>query len=341
MLDARQSFILKAVIQDYIAEAVPVGSNRIVETYQLAASSATVRNSMAELETLGYIIQLHHSSGRVPTDKGYRFYVNSLMAREHLSQTEKRRIQRECDKRFSEIEQLLLIIGKILSQISGCAAVIQTPFLSQSTVKRIELISIDETKILLVLLTNASSVINRVIEVPSPLTPDILEQMTNMLNAKLIGVPLEQIGTGVVSELALELHHGLFLELIKLIIKAIEAEPQGRLFVEGISNLLGQPECHDVTVIKPVLHLLEEPPKLSKVFGTDSSIQGATCVRIGHENRLKELKEFSTITGSYYLDDMAIGNIGIIGPTRMHYERLIPMVAFMAGSISDRMLSLR
>lgn len=342
MLDKRKTFVLKTIIQDYIAEAAPVGSNRLVETHKLTASSATIRNYMAELENEGYLTQPHHSAGRIPTDKGYRFYVNTLMSEEeHISPAEKRHIQKECDHRFSEIENFLLIVGKILSHISGCAAIVQTPSSNQSTVKRIDLILVDKSKLLLIIMTNTSSIINRVIEFPFPLTQKELERTTNLLNIKLRGIPLEHINSNILlADWTFELHQDLFLKTLELLAKTFKEESNGRLLIDGVSNLLEQPECNDLTRIKPVLQLLEGTDKLSKIINSQPYHQ-KTCVRIGHENRVKELKEFSIITSPYYVDDAPLGSIGILGPTRMHYQKLIPLVEFIAEQVSNKIHNMR
>lgn len=335
MLDERKAFILKAVVQDYITEGVPVGSGRLVGAYHFPASSATVRNSMAELENEGYLTQPHHSSGRIPTDKGYRFYVDSLMTCEKLSLSTKKQIQREYDQRFNEIEEILYITSKILAHISGCAAIVQAPSLKRSVIKHIEILSIDEGKVLLILLTNTNTVINRMIEVPSSVAPSDLEQITSILNAKLTGIFLDQINLDLLDDWKKELFEVFFQRFLEAITKIIEEELKSHLYVDGMSNLLEKPECHDISRIKPVIHLLEKENKLCKAIGF-SSLHEMTGIRIGHENPLKELKEFSIIVSPYYLDNNHIGNIGILGPTRLPYGKLIPMVRFIATYVTGR-----
>lgn len=336
-LDLRKEQILKAVTREYIATAEPVSSALLERRYNLDASSATIRNEMMELELLGYLKQPHHAAGRIPTDKGYRFYVDSLMEVERLSPAEKRMIEEEYEVGSRAIEQFLDQTAKILSQAAHCASMVTTPMKNTLSFRRLELIPLEEGRVLMVLLASTGAVWSQVVQCEGS-SRDELEWASKALNQRLSGVPLARISSFLLEEVAEEIFQRLAVNLLEGISRTMKAESCARVLVGGTSNLLDQPEFRDLQKVKGLLELIEEERRLTQVLHEGMRERGVT-IRIGSENPFRELQECSIITSSYHVGTGAVGSLGILGPTRMPYAKLVSLVRYVAGRLSEELTS--
>jgi len=331
-LEPKKEQLLRAVIKEHIQTASPVAS--LSFGGRLEASSATLRNWMSELENLGYLKQPHTSSGRIPTDYGYRHYVDALLEQEDLPAREKRLIQKALESGVREIEDLVAEAAAIVATITGCTALAISPTQENFILKSLQLVPVTEGKTLLVLLTRSGLVIDRVVEMAIP--ADRLEILGNILNEKLSGISLSHIGPHLLDGFANQMLDNLLKQIVELIEQTVELERKNKMLVEGTHYLLEQPEFQDIQKLKTALELFHKESRLTKFLRRAESLN----VYIGVENPLKDLQEFSVIVAPYGGSDLGYGTIAVVGPTRMNYDRLIPVMRYASMTISSRLQQL-
>jgi len=335
-LEPKKQHLLKIVVKEYIHSAMPVASLMLGETHGLQASSATLRNWMSELESLGYLRQPHASSGRIPTDQGYRHYVDTLMNRENLKPWECRLIRRELEAGFKEIEDVLRQVAEIVSGLGKCTAVILPPMNHDFLVKSLQLVRLDEEKILAVILTQSGLVLDGVVELAC--SAERIETLSNFLNEKLKGVSLLAVNAEILEAIADELETQLLARIMKLISEAVGK--QNKMVVEGTHHLLSHPEFRDVDKFKNTLSVFKmRENQLSKFLGRLGS-ESDVHVFIGYENPLKDLQELSVISAPYKIQSQVAGALALVGPTRMDYDHLIPLIQYAAAQLSERLVRL-
>jgi heat-inducible transcriptional repressor len=333
VLDSRKELLLKAIVREYIQSASPVASLSLGKQEGLDVSPATLRNWMAELEDLGYLKQPHPSSGRIPTNKAYRHYVDMLMEKKNLSPREKRLIARQLEAGFREIEELLEEAAQILSHIGGYAALALQPASPDLILKRLELVPIGKGKALIVLLTESGFVFDKVVELET--TKERLEILSRMLNKELRGSSLLKLDPHFLENAADDLTAYLLSEITKLIAKIVE-EKNSHVFIEGTHRLLDQPEFQDVGKFKNVLEAFRDETRLSRFLGRLGT-QSTLRVLIGEENPLKDFGSLSVIAAPYGSRGIGFGTLAVVGPTRMDYDHLIPLVQYTASILSSRL----
>lgn len=330
-LDPKRELLLKAIVNEYIQSATPVASLSIGGHGGVEASSATIRNWMSELEHLGFLKQPHPSAGRIPTDKAYRHYVNLLMETENLSPRDRRKITKELDARFREVEDLLHQAAEIVSEVGGCTALALQPASKDAVLKKLEMVRVSEERILLVLLTESGFVFNRVVEIEA--SGDRLDTLSRMLNQKLSGVSLSQIGPHLLEGMADEMMAGLLSHVLDLIARTVADENKNKVLVEGTHLLLEQPEFQDLSKFKSAVEVLNKEDKVSRLLGRVGA-HPSLHVYIGDENPLKDFSDFSVIAAPYGTGEIGFGTLAIVGPTRMDYSRLIPLVEYTSAVLS-------
>ena len=333
-LSLRQRQILKAIIHDYITSGVPVGSRRIARRHLSDLSAATIRNVMADLEEIGYLSQPHTSAGRVPTDQGYRFYVDSLMHRPRLSKVEEGRIERGIRPSWGQAEDLMQETSRILSFLSRYTAVVLAPKLTQNTWRRIDFIHLTRERLLVVLVADSGLVQQKVIVIDEVIEQPELDRISRYLNTVLGGVTLQEVRGRIVAQMAEEREefHQLMRRALELSSKTMEAE-EGEVYIGGAANIASQPEFADVRKMKEIFGAFEEKSKLVKILD-ECLAQGGLRVIIGSESDIKEMRELSLIASPYRSGDHALGVLGIVGPKRIPYERMVALVDFTAGLVS-------
>lgn len=336
MLEPRQERILLAVIREYIATAEPVGSSMLSQKLNLECSPATIRSEMARLEEMGYLAHPHTSAGRIPLDRAYRYYVDKLM-RSRIDiepPPEAHAIARDFEDANRELERLIDHTTRVLSQITRYTSVVLGPRLARSLFKYLQLVPVGPRQILLVMMTHTSSIVHKVVEVSSPVDPDRLARLTNMLNDRLHGLSLDAIHQGL-----RRLPEPLEPEIVERVSDATRdllRESTNRAFLEGAANLLDQPEFHDVHKVRALLEVLEHEQMLVEVMDQSLSDTGVMVV-IGAENPVSEMRQCTVVSATYTVDGVPVGSLGVLGPTRLPYERVIPIVRYVADRFGSRL----
>ncbi|MCX7710425.1 MAG: heat-inducible transcriptional repressor HrcA [Clostridia bacterium] len=325
MLDERKRRILRAIIDDYIDTAEPIGSRTIARKHELGLSSATIRNEMADLEEMGYLAQPHTSAGRVPSDKGYRLYVDHLMKVNELSLEDIEGIKRAMEVKINELSQLIRQASVIMSRITKYTSMATTPQLKKSTFKAVQVVPIETGKALVIVVTNAGLVRNTLVKVPERITPDFLIQISNVLNDKLKGLTLNQVNSTIIGEIELEISVSteVLIPILHGIAECISQVDSVDVFLDGTTNILNYPEFRDVVKAREFLSFLDERELISKLLQSEEHKQDEIEIKIGSENHLEGIKDCSLVTATYSVGDVIIGSIGVIGPTRMEYPRVI------------------
>jgi len=334
MVEDRKLAVLRAIVEDYVSTQEPVGSKALVERHQLGVSPATVRNDMAALEDEGLIAQPHTSAGRVPTDKGYRLFVDRLSAVKPLSAAERRAITTLLEGAI-DLDDVVQRSVRLLAQLTRQVAIVQYPTLSRSTVRHIELVTLTSSRLLLVLILSTGRVEQRVVELPEGLSDERIAHIRRQLNRAVIGEKLADASERLVN-LPDAFEQGARAPIAVIVASLVEAmsdqRSDERVVVGGTSNLARFGEGFDAS-IKPMLEALEEHVVLLKLLGEATSPSTLT-VRIGHEVPLEELSSTSVIATGYGPGEHALATLGIVGPTRMDYPGTMATVGAVARYVS-------
>jgi len=342
LLDERKLRILQAIIDDYINTAEPVGSRTIAKKHELGLSSATIRNEMADLEEMGFLEQPHTSAGRVPSDKGYRLYVDHLMKINDLTENEIENIRKAMDIKISELSQIIRNASVVMSQFTKYTSMAVTPQIKRSVLKAVQVVPIEPGKALVIVVTDANIVRNNLIRIPDKVTPDFLIQVSNMLNDKLKGYTLEMLKNNFLScgaEQLTSLPYDLMRPIMDGIEDLIKLIDQPEIYLEGTTNILNFPEFKEVQKAKEFLSLLDEKTLMSEILSSNSD-KREIVIQIGNENSVQGIKDCSIVTASYSVGDQLIGSIGIIGPTRMEYSKVVSSLNYIRNKINQEILKL-
>ncbi|MBE3573445.1 MAG: heat-inducible transcription repressor HrcA [Moorella humiferrea] len=334
-LDERKKKVLAAVVQDYILTGEPVGSRTIARRYDLGVSPATIRNEMADLEEMGLLEQPHTSAGRIPSDFGYRYYVDCLMAPERLTPAEEEYVRRRYNQKMLEIEQVLEETARLLSEMTAYTAVALGPCQTNAILEQVQILPVHSSnKALLVAVTSTGVVEHRIFVVPETVTPEDLSRISRVLNASLQGLALEELRQAVLRDIYREVaeHRGLIKQIIDLLQQILSLEGGEKVYLEGIFNILSQPEFKNLEKVKDILAFLEREEALRRIFNAVPT-QGLT-IRIGQENKEEGIDKCSVVTISYSVEGKIMGKVGLLGPTRMHYSRVISVLQCVADSLS-------
>ena len=336
-MDKRKAYILATVVYEYIATAEPVGSNTLTQKYNLGVSSATVRNEMAELEAGGYLVQPHTSAGRVPSDAGYRTYVDSLMQPEELPNAERRRIRDELRDASRELDEIIENASRLLGRLSNNLAFVTKPQGETHVFKHIQIIWLSPRTGVAIVVTSLGVAAQSLFELNNDVSADDLTRLSNSLNARLSGRLLRDIPDGEIATAVAELH--LADELRGAVLTALRSarsNEQQTIAAAGAQNLLDQPEFHDLRKLRSILRIIEEQKTLYDVVA-DAFTADAPTVKIGSELGIDELSDLSVVTVPYRFGEHAIGMLSILGPRRMPYARLLALASGTADTLSERL----
>lgn len=328
MLNERKRRILQAIINDYISTAEPIGSRTIARKYDLGVSPATIRNEMADLELLGYIEQLHTSSGRIPSSKGYRLYVDDLLLPEAMTQNEMALIQNWYKAKVQRLDEVFQETAKIISRMTKNVSLVLAPQLSQASFRSLQFLPLDERRVIAVIMTDVGFIENKVIVMPDGACLDDFQRISRLINSCLAGKTIESINTSLLRKIADEIKDdSLFEAAMAVIQNALAEEKRARIYLGGTTQLLNQPEFKDVEKVKSILLMLEEEQLLCDILNAQKG-KGLT-VTIGQENKYSGIQDCSIISATYHLDGELIGTIAVLGPTRMEYGRTMTLLEFM------------
>ncbi len=350
-LDDRKLEVLRVIVEDYVATQEPVGSRALVERHKLGVSPATVRNDMAVLEEEGYLRQPHTSAGRVPTNKGYRLFVDRLSRIKPLSPAERRAIERVLAGAV-DLADVVHRTVRLLAQLTRQVAVVQSPSLSRSHVRHVELVPISTTRVLLVLITDTGRVEQRFADLPAPVDPEIVNDLRQVLNDTLGGLPFVDTTRPIVDlcEGARPELRGPLTAVASVLLEALVERPEERIALAGTANLTRGGSLDFAGTLRPVLEALEEQVILLRLFGAAHEpppvLSGPvdrgrapetemTRVYIGDENEFEDLKATSVVSTGYGPGNTVVGGLGVLGPTRMDYPATIATVRAVARYVGD------
>ena len=323
-LNERKTTILQAVIKNYLETGEPVGSRTISKYSELNLSSATIRNEMADLEELGYILQPHTSAGRIPSDKGYRFYVDQLMAEKDKEVAE---IREQMLTKADKMDQILKQAAKVLANSTNYATMVTAPNYNRNKLKFIQLSKVDTTQIVVVVVMEGNMIKNQVITVEEELSNETLLKLNMLLNTHLNGIAIEEINLGMIAVLKEQagIHSEVIGDVFDIVAKVIRVEDDIEVYTSGASNVFKYPELRDNQSAEEILNAFEEKQQLAD-FVTQSfnnNDEHGIQVYIGNETAVKSMQDCSVVTATYDLGEGMQGCIGIVGPKRMDYEHVM------------------
>ncbi len=323
-LDERKTKILNAIIRNYLETGEPVGSRTISKYSDLNLSSATIRNEMSDLEEMGYIIQPHTSAGRIPSDLGYRFYVDNLIAQKDKEVTE---IKEFMIERTEKMEQVLKQVVKLLANNTNYATMITAPSYHRNKVKFIQLSQVDEKQILAVIVTEGNIVKNKMIPVEEPLDNETMLKLNILLNTSLNGLSLEEINLVTIARLKEQagIHSNIISDVLDAVAASIQEDEDLQIYTSGATNIFKYPELSDSQKASELISAFEEKQQLASLVNQTLSGEEETGIQvyIGDESPVATMKDCSVVTATYELGEGMHGTIGIIGPKRMDYENVV------------------
>ena len=355
-LDERKVKILKAIIKNYLETGEPVGSRTISKFTDMKLSSATIRNEMADLEELGYIVQPHTSAGSIPTDKGYRLYVDDMMSEKEQNITNRENevavkeqelssMKDMLGEKVEKVEELLQNVAKVLAKDTNYATMVTTPKVTGNKLKFVQLSQLEANKILAVIVMEGNLIRNKVITVSEDLSQENLLKLNILINTTLTGLTLEQMNLSIVSKMENQAgeHINLVKEVLDAIVDTISSADDLKIYTSGATNIFKYPELSDSTKASELIYALEEKQSLSdlvvdddnSVDEQDSSSNNGIQVYIGNETPIESMKDCSVVTATYELQDGMKGTIGIIGPKRMDYEKVVETLKNMRTQLDD------
>jgi len=323
-LDERKIKILNAIIQTYLETGEPVGSRTISRFTDLKLSSATIRNEMSDLEEMGYILQPHTSAGRIPSDKGYRFYVDNLMK---VKSEEVVRQNEMMVQKVDKLEQVLKQVVKLLATNTNYASLITAPQSQKNKLKFIQLTRVNEEQILAVMMLEGNIIKNKILTVDEPVEEEEVVKLNLLLNTYLQGLSLQEINMELLQTMKRQAqgHRKIISDLIDTIVEAIQEEDDTEIYTSGTTNLLKYPELADREKAGQLLYTLEEKQGLNELItaGENDENKHGIQVYIGSESPVQSMKDCSIVTATYELEEGVQGTIGIIGPKRMDYKKVV------------------
>ncbi|MFH1715271.1 MAG: heat-inducible transcriptional repressor HrcA [Elusimicrobiota bacterium] len=340
LLDRKQK-ILQIVVQQYIRTGKPVGSRHISDSFELGCSPATVRNKLAELEDDGYLTHPHTSAGRVPTDIGYRYYVDMLLEIQRLTSKEQRRIEDEFSIRIGELQDVMMQTSKLLAMVSNYAGFVVSSHINKTIVSHLELIRLDQRSVLMVIVTKDGLVKHKVVQPDVSLTDAQIRNLSQMLANATRGKTFSEAINILHQELKNEkIRQESFVKIAKIISDQIfEISNEDIIFLDGAANIIEQ-EHEDMNSLKAVYKVIEQKEMLSHILSKQVSNEGIK-VCIGKESSCEEMKNCSFVTSAYKTDDNTIGVLGIIGPKRMEYSRMIALVDYIAQALNKNIKKIK
>jgi len=333
---SRRNNILEVVVDSYVSTAAPVGSLAVSKKLRERLSPATIRNIMSELEEVGYIMHPHTSAGRIPTDRGYRYFVDSIMEPKQLTQDEKEFVEGALSQEADELEDLIKRASRIVSGLTGQTSMVSFPRAKRRTFKRIELIPATRTKVYALLFTAQGLVKHSIFEIQGMLEESELSKVSKFLNDELDGLQLNEIADHLLRRVIGEnapFHH-LFKEATELLNMSHILEDSGeRILLDGAHHIMEQPEFRNSDKVKRLLKILEEEEEILDIMDQDMNEQNAR-IHIGSENPYDDIRECSIVISNYRIGNRNVGSIGVIGPTRMDYTRAVPAVEYVGNAFS-------
>ena len=335
-LGERKLKILHAIIQTYLETGEPVGSRTISKYSDLKLSSATIRNEMADLEDLGYIIQPHTSAGRIPSDKGYRLYVDMLMEEK---EQELQEMQEQMLEKADKMDQLLKQAARVLASNTNYATMVSTPMNSRNRIKFIQLSKLDDIQIIAVIVLGGNVIKNKIITMEDEISNENLLKLNMLLNTTLNGMSIEEINLGLIARLKEQagIHGDVISDVLDAVADAIHVEDEMQIYTSGATNIFKYPELSDKQSAQDIISAFEEKQQLTELVTQTLAKEDNTGIQvyIGDESPVQTMKDCSVVTATYELGDGMKGTIGIIGPKRMDYEHVLKSLKRLQNELDE------
>ncbi|MCK4503248.1 MAG: heat-inducible transcription repressor HrcA [Desulfuromonadales bacterium] len=334
-LNERSQNILEAIVEDYISSAEPVGSRAISRKHNFNLSPASVRNVMADLEDMGLLCSPHTSAGRIPTGKGFQYYIDTLLEVRDLNQIEKKNLHNSYRFQNMKMEDIMQEVGRVLSGLSQYTGLVMAPKFISTVFRQIEFLRLSQGRLLMIYVSETGLVQNKVIEADPTLTTSDLEQIGNYLNSELNGLSIHEVRSKLKRELQEDQSHfdKLKKRALSLSCAALQDDVEDQLYVSGASLMLGQPEFSTPEQMQRMIQTLESKKNLIELLDRGQSAEGVQ-IFIGSESSHVDLSDCSLITSNFSNQKGAIGTLGVIGPVRMNYSQVVPIVDFTAQLVS-------
>lgn len=336
-LDRRKLVILKAIIDDYIATATPIGSRTVSKKIDMDLSSATIRNEMFDLEEMGYLDQPHTSAGRIPSQKAFRYYVDEIIKRTELSIQDINQLNSYFNQQLNEVEEVINTTAKALSDTTNYTSLVLKPQLNKISIERIQLVYIGHERALLVIVTDAGLVKDTIIEIPENVDANLLFSISQMLSEKLNGCTISDLKRrfDMIIDGEMKTHRKFFSDLFDAIEEELASNSSKDVIYSGAKNILNYPEYNDIEKAKNFFKVLEKKDTLYKML--ENAVNLEFTVKIGSENEEEDLKDCSIVTATYKIGEKTMGSFGVIGPVRMNYNKVISVIDYMGQSLSEIM----
>lgn len=334
-MDDRKSKVLQAIILDYIATADPVGSRTIARRYNLGVSPATVRNEMADLEEMGLIEQPHTSAGRIPSQSGYRYYVDFLMEKEPIRNEVREMISGVLLSRMRETELIIQTTSRLLSQLTNYTALVLAPSFGKNILRHVQFLPVGLNKAVMLIVLDNGHVEHRLIDMNDAMNEQEYQAISHILNEHLRGLTVEQWRPSTLQAIYhdLDQQKKMLRNVIEQIEDSLTVDREKKVYLGGALNILNQPEFRDVDKVKTLLELLEEENIMKEVLNPMD--ENGIMVKIGKENLHEGMKDCSLITATYRVDGKVIGTLGVLGPTRMEYSKAVSIVEILTSALTE------
>jgi heat-inducible transcriptional repressor len=339
LFNEREKTVLELVMEHYILSAEPIGSGIISKTMKNKLSSATIRNTMGDLEALGFLYKPHAVAGRIPTPKAFRYYVNSLPPRGIPGKNDLRALESLTKPRYPHVEEVMEDASKILAAISSCTGIVVEPKVDMMLFQEVEFVKLSRHTILMVFITSSGIVHKKLVETDEDLGMDVLSEMKGYMNKRFSGMPFYALKSAILQDLKKDRETFTMLyEKIKDTLDTIIGEEEKReVYIEGTSKMIGVPEFSDIERLKELFNALENKEKLLKLFDRCLRQEEGVHVIIGKESDVREMQNMSIIMSTYQISEKSWGILGVIGPMRMNYSKIIPIVDYTARIMTDIM----
>ncbi|MBE7032471.1 MAG: heat-inducible transcription repressor HrcA [Ruminococcaceae bacterium] len=334
-LDDRKRMILQAIVEDYINTAEPVGSRNISKKSDINLSAATIRNEMGDLEEMGLLIQPHTSAGRVPSTGGYRLYVDSLMEKYEMTAAEIEEYKLAADAKQQELDKIVKDVAAAFSGITGLPVIGVLPSTEAGVVKNIKLVKIDSDTAMLIVSDKSGIIKNKLLKLKHDISDDFADKVTKILNESLSGLTISQINLSNIMEVqsVIGKNFEILASVMELVHQAVSEIDRKQIFVDGVSNIFRFPEYTNVEKVKELFKVIEDKDNLLKII-TGAAPSSQTKVLIGDEIPIPELKNNSIILSPYRLNEKLTGVLGVLGPARMDYSKVISALEFFTQQLS-------
>ena len=333
----RKAIILKAIIKNYMETGEPVGSRTISKLPELNLSSATIRNEMSDLEDMGYILQPHTSAGRIPSDKGYRFYVDEILREKEIETEEFKDLM---FKKVDKLETVLKQLAKIIARDTNYAAMISGPSIHSNKVKFLQLSKIDKFKLLLVTVAEGNIINNKIIDIDSEILESEILNLNLLINTSLNGLTVEEINLSIMNKLRMDA--GVYGDIVDKVLREVAAVFESatnnlEIYTSGTTNIFKYPEISDREKASQLVNAFEEKDKLKEILaGVNDNDNDGIRVYIGNEVPISDMRDLSVVTANYEIGEGLRGSIGIVGPKRMDYEKVLKTIKTVMASLDEQ-----